>query len=197
MRWIPRLRMLLARRPWLYWLLVALMGLGVATQVHASVAAAQRARDHWGSTVTVLIADRRIAAGDPLIAAVTHHQLPTAMVPASAVAELPHDATARQVIAQGEVVVGNDIVADSGPAAVLPPRWLAVAIDDQNTAMFAVGDHVSVLAGGRTISAEAMVVALLEHGVAVGVPAESAPAVADAASQRLAVVALSASPLQR
>ena len=57
MRWIPRLRMLLARRPWLYWLLVALMGLGVATQVHASVAAAQRARDHWGSTVTVLIAN--------------------------------------------------------------------------------------------------------------------------------------------
>ena len=57
-----RARLVLARRPWIYWAVVAVFaGLAAATvQAHISSVAAER--DRWGATRTVLVATGIVAA---------------------------------------------------------------------------------------------------------------------------------------
>ena len=66
---LPRVRLALARRPWLYWLCVAVC----AAVVWFSVAAAQErvsaARDSWGTTRTVWVTTGEVAAGEAVVAA--------------------------------------------------------------------------------------------------------------------------------
>jgi hypothetical protein len=193
MRWMPRLRLLLARRPWIYWLGVALLAAVVTLGVASSSAELDRQRAAWGRTTTVYTATRAINVGDALAGAVTAVDLPVAMIPETAVRDLPGSAVAVQRLAPGEVVVEVDIAHGDGPGSLLPAGWLAVAIDAADNAMFGLGDPVSVLAAGSVIAPDGLVVDLGDTGLVVGVPADVAAAVADAAIQRTAVVALSAS----
>lgn len=197
MRLFARLRMLFARRPWILWSCVMAIALIVATSVRGSQAELQGARDRWGSTVPVFIATRTIAPGDQLEGAVARRLVPSAMAAPTALAELPLGATAQQSIAGGETVTSSDVSVESGPAALLPKDWLGVAIDTSDPTVFRVGDSAVVLAGGQTIGPSALVVSVIERGVVVGVPATVAAAVADAAQQHTAVVAISASPPPR
>jgi len=194
MRWMPRVRMLLARRPWIYWISVAVIAFAIGSSVRASTAAAKRERETWGITSRAVIADRRIEAGEPLEGAVSTRPLPIAMLPASALVALPLAATARHTIAAGEVLVSLDVTADKGALSLLPDGWLAIVIDDDNAALFTVGDTVAVVAAGRVLTPNAVVVQLVEGGVVVGLSSDVVGAVAEAANQRVATVALSASP---
>ena len=65
---LPRLRLALARRPWLYWLLVCVCGATVWLGLAAAHTRADRARTQWGTTRSVWVARTAIAAGDPLLA---------------------------------------------------------------------------------------------------------------------------------
>jgi hypothetical protein len=192
MRWMPRLRLLLARRPWIYWLGVALLAAIVTLGVASSSAELDRQRAAWGRTATVYTATRAIAVGDGLADAVIAVDLPVAMIPETAVRDLPGSAVAVQRVAPGEVLVDSDIARGDGPGSLLPAGWLAVTIDADN-AIFGLGDPVSVLAAGSVIAPNGLVVGRGDSGLVVGVPADVAAAVADAAIQRTAVVALSAS----
>lgn len=197
MRWIPRARLLLARRPWLYWAFVAGIATVVVLRVNATVLDAEHVRDSWGETSTVMVATRGIAAGDDLAGAVVAKVLPRALVPPSAANALNHGATARHAIAPGEIIVGIDVSANSGPLAQLPDNWLGVVIDDVDVAPFSIGDNAAVLAAGRVVAPRAVVIQINERAIVVGVPIDVAAAVADAANQHLASVALSASQPRR
>lgn len=196
MRWIPRVRMLFARRPVLYWACVAGVAAVAVLAVQATVRDAERERDSWGHTATVMVTTRGIEAGDDLTDAVTAKVLPRALIPPSALSTMNAGATARHAIAVGEIVVGLDVSTLSGPLAQLRDGWLGVVIDNVDTAPFNIGDDAVVLAAGHTLAPRAVVIQIIEGAVVVGVPADVAAAVADAANQRLATVALSANPLQ-
>jgi hypothetical protein len=198
MRWMPRLRLLLARRPWIYWLTVAVLAATVAAAVASSAADLDRQRNAWGQTVTVFVANTALAPGDPIGGALSATKVPLAMIPDSALRDQPDPgATALQHIAPGEIVVGIDVAAGDGPTALLPPGWMAITIDAGEPDVFRLGDHVAVLAGGAIVAADGVVVRLVAAGVVVGVSAEVGAAVADAAVQHTAVVAISASPSPR
>jgi hypothetical protein len=192
MQWMPRLRVLVARRPASYWTAVVIAAALIALSLHSSEAAANRKRDSWGAVVQALVADRRIAPGESIEDAATVHRLPRALLPATALATAPRGSTARQVISAGEVIVGADLAADANPLAMLPAGWLAIPIEMANPVGFTVGDSAAVLANGGVLTATALVIQRLDDQLLVGVPADIAGAVADAANQHLVTVALSA-----
>jgi hypothetical protein len=102
------------------------------------------------------------------------------MVPAGAVTELPAEATARQVLTAGEIVMTHDVAAMTGPQALIPEGWRAVPIAEPVASGAAVGDEVAAASGGIVVAAEGVVVGLLADGVLVAVPADVAPQVAHA-----------------
>lgn len=191
MRWMPRLRMLLARHPWIYWLTVFAVAGALALSVTAALAEVRRERESWGESVTVFVSTTAISIGDPIATSVETRQVPLAMVPAEALQEIPDAAVAAQRVSAGEIVVGIDVSAGRGPLALLPDGWLAIFFESPVNETFSVGDSASVLAGGEMIAPDAIIIQILADGVVVGVPAGVAPAVAASVSQRLAVIALS------
>ena len=67
MRWMPRLRMFMARRPWLHWVLVAILAAGVAAIVAAELADVRRQRDAWAKTIDVIVAERDVVPGESMV----------------------------------------------------------------------------------------------------------------------------------
>jgi hypothetical protein len=182
MNLVARVRHVLARRPWLYWLgvlvLAAIAGLVVADAA-ARVDAARRA---WGVTRPVVVARADIAPGEVLDDATDVRALPGPMVPVDAVSDLPRDATARQRIAAGEIVTAHDVAATAGPRSLIPDGWRAVPIAEPVPSGAAVGDDVAVASGGIVVAGEGLVVGVLADGVLVAVPADVAAQVAQASA---------------
>ncbi len=194
--WPSRVRLLLARRPWIYWLVVAALTAGVVSAVVRASMRIERERASWGSTITITVAGRDIAPGESVVAATVRRDYPEAMVPATAVVDLPPDAVALQRISAGEVLVAADLARGSGPAALVPEGWLAVHVNT-TTAAFSVGDSVAILADGQLIAPDALVVGVDPDGPLVAVPLDDAAVVADAVTRGSVAVALSASPPPR
>ena len=196
MRWMPRMRMLLARRPWLYWLMAGAIAAGVAVAVASAMGEVRRQRDSWGHATTVLVATRDVAAGEALDGAFASRDVPTAIVPPSALTAMPSGATATQRLSVGEMIVGVDVGAERGALALVPSGWLAIDIPrtdeptDTARPLFEVGASAVVLADGSIIADDAVVVAVAVDGLAVAVPRDVAARVAQAANQRVAVLAL-------
>lgn len=194
MRLFPRLRLLLARRPWMYWSAVCVLALLIGASAASTLAGVDTQRRSWGQTAQVVVANAPITTGMALNPLVRTTAMPIAMVPASAVRELPPGAIALQRIAAGEIVVTGDISLAGGPAALLPVGWLAITVETPDTGLFQLGDHLVVFAFGQVVADSAVVVSVGENIVMIGVANEVAPRVADAANQHLAILALSASP---
>ncbi|MEI7617016.1 MAG: SAF domain-containing protein [Actinomycetota bacterium] len=194
MRWIPRVRIVFAHHPFAYWACVGTFSIWVAITINSALASAQHQRESWGRSEVVLVATRDLEPGQSLHGATTTREIPIALKPAAALSAMPDGATARQAIATGEVLVGHDIGQSNGPLALLPDHWLALVVESDNSPMFSVGDSAVVLAGGQIIATDALVVDVIDGSVVVGVPSDAAGAVADAANQHIATVALSANP---
>ncbi len=197
MQIFSHVRMLLARRPWIYWTSVGAVALALALVMHSWVSDLRHQRNSWGTTASVLVASSEIPPGAALDAVVTSRRIPQAAVPPSARSELPDGATARQAIAVGEIIVEGDLAATTGALALLPSGWLAMAVEDANPSLVSVGDTAALLASGSILTTQAVVVRIIDTGIVVGVPLDVAGAVADAAHQHLITVALSANPSQR
>lgn len=180
---LPRLRMLFARRPWLYWLIVAACAATVWLSVARAQAQLTRERDSWGTTRTVWVARGAAAAGE--LVAATAADYPVAMVPPSAVTSLPKDAVAARSIAIGEVVVAADVAVDG----LTPSGWVVFAVPIDGSPTLLTGDKVSVFGSGQLWCA-GVTAALNETSVEVAVPA-------DCASPMSAQLALGAVTLAR
>src|SRR5262245_1416387 len=101
---VARLRHVLARRPWLYWLGVLLLAAIAGLLLADAAARVDAARRAWGVTRPVVVAVADVAPGEVLDGVTDVKSLPEPMVPGEAVTELPVRATARQRIAAGEIV---------------------------------------------------------------------------------------------
>jgi Flp pilus assembly protein CpaB len=173
------LRRLVARRPWVHWLVVAATATAFAASVLDRIDRVDAARDSWGRTVTVAVATARLRPGDELRA--EERELPAAMVPEGAVSG-PVAGVVRQHLGPGEIVTELDVAAPGGPQAMLPDRWLAVPVVEQPPSGAVVGDRVQVVSDGFVLSADALVVGLLDDVTLVAVPADEAAALPAAAN---------------
>jgi len=179
---LARVRHVLARRPWLYWLAVSALAIACGLVAARAVAAVEDERQAWGSPRTVVVAAHDLAPGDALDGATLKLAVPLPLVPPDALAATPAGAVARQRVAAGEMLVGHDIAATAGPQALIPPGWQAVAVAEPVATGAGVGDRVVAAGGGIVLAPSGVVVAVLAEGVLVAVPSADAPAVAQAAT---------------
>jgi hypothetical protein len=176
---VARARLVLARRPWVYWAVVATLAALAAAAVHGEMTSIAAERDRWGSTRTVLVARHQLEPGDPITADLV--DLPTAAVPDSALDEVPNGALVRQRVAVGEVLTGLDVTARSGPAALAERGTVVVALADPLAPDVTAGLHVQVVADGLVIADGARITGVVDDVIFVAVASDDAPAVAAAA----------------
>ncbi len=180
-------RRLLAKRPWLYWLVVGAAALGVAASMLERSERIDDARDAWGGTTTVWVATRSLAPGDPVLAEA--REVPVAVAPPQHVVSID-GLTTRQHVGPGEIIAERDVAAGTGPQAITPPGWLAVAIVESPASGAAVGDRVQVASDGLVISTDALVVGLHDDVTVLAVPAHEAALVPAAAAAGTATLLL-------
>jgi hypothetical protein len=179
MQLITRARFELARRPWIYWTLVAALAVAVVALVRAELATIDARRDAWGTRRVVLVVDGDHAPGDePRVRRVT---LPAPAVPQSALSTVTGGARLRQHVADGEVLVDVDILAGDGPAARAPSGTVVVAIVDPLMRAVRPGARVEVAAEGTVIAAPASIADVVDEVAFVAVDPTDAAAVAAAA----------------
>ncbi len=181
----------------LRWSAVALAAGLAAAQAVRLGADAEAARAAWGDPVEVVVAARDLDAGDVVQAAdVRTERWPSAVVPGGAVDEAPLGRVLSADVVAGEALVGARLAPDglSGPAALVPDGWRAVAVP--SSAGFGapvpplrLGDRVDVLAPDL-VAAGAVVVAVDDEVVTIAVSADDAPAVAEAMAVAVVVLAL-------
>lgn len=179
-----RLRMLLARRPWIYWAAVILLGSVIALNVRGAVADLDRQRGEWGATTEVWVITMPADAGGTVQAARRHY--PRAVVPPSRVRSDPSGTVARRGLDVGQIVVDADVRA-AGAAGMIEAGHVAVPIGGSHP-FVAVGDAVRVVGNG--VDCAGLVVAVSDAAVLVSVDRTMAAAVATAASAIGVVVAL-------
>lgn len=183
-----RARLVLARRPWLYWALVIAAAALVAMMVRSQLAAVDQARGEWGATRTVVVASRALEPGEPV--EVERIEVPVAVVPPAALDELPADATLRQRVGVGEILTEVDISTRPGPAARAPVGTVVVAISDPLAVHIPLGSSVQIAADGLLVAEMATVTDAIDDVVFVAVAPAVAVAIAAAAHQGLATVLL-------
>ena len=176
---LPRVRLLLARRPWLYWLFVGTCAAAAWLGVAGAQARVAHERAQWGTTRRVWVAQADLAAGQPVSAAGSNY--PLAMLPATAVTSLPANAVAARPVAAGEVLVAADLAGDG----TLPAGWLVFAVPGDGAPRLSPGEHVGVFGSGQRWC-EGIVVGLTDSHVEVGVD----PACATSMSTQLALAAV-------
>jgi hypothetical protein len=170
-------RRLIGRHPWIHWLVVGTVAIALAATVLDRLDRVADARESWGHTHAVWVAATEHRSGEPLD--VVRRELPAAVVPDGAVAEL-EGLLARQRIGAGEIVTAVDVAPAAGARSLVPDGWLGVPVVESPRSGAGVGDRVSVASDGFVISSAAIVVALVDDVTVVAAPADEAPAIAAA-----------------
>jgi hypothetical protein len=175
MHLLARIRLMVARHPWIYWLTIAVVAGLVAVGVASALAGVETARRSWGQQSTVWMTTAAVAPGAPITA--TAHQVPDAVVPAGATGENPGGMIARQRLGPGEIVTTDDLSA-RGSAGLIPDGWAAFAVPASST-HFAAGDSLDVYSGDVFVAA-GVVVDEGDAELMVAIPSTAAPALAAA-----------------
>ena len=174
------LRRLLARRPWIHWLVVLAAALATGVTLRQRVAGIDDARRAWGDAREVFVARRDTAPGQALDVDVRH--VPAAIVPQGALdrSSSGDGLIARQDVSAGEIVTAIDVgrAGQAGPQALLPDGWAAVPIVESPAAGAAIGARVQVVGDGLVLAPDAIVVGYHDDVTLVAMPAGAAPMVA-------------------
>jgi hypothetical protein len=170
MWWLARVRLVLARRPWLYWLMAGCIAAPAGLQVWSVHDAAVQARAAWGATRAVWVVAADTAAGQPVVA--ERHDYPTAVLAGDVIDDLPPDPIAARHLAHGTVLTADALV---GPQA-LAPDWVVVALGAERAPSLVAGDGVSLFAAGTRLC-DGTVAAATAERVEVGVPPDCAATV--------------------
>jgi hypothetical protein len=180
MRHLAMVRRVLARRPWIYWTIVAAVAAAGAIATASVLRGVDDERARWGDTATVLVAKRDVAAGESLAHVLAERRYPVAMIPIGALESLEVGAAARHRLVAGEIVVDVDVAASTAPRSFIPPGWLGVAVIESVASGAIVGDRVVVASEGVRLAADALVVGGSDGVTVVAVPDDEAPTVAAA-----------------
>jgi hypothetical protein len=176
-----RARHVLARRPWIYWVVVAGLAAVAAAALRGELNSIAAERDRWGTTRTVLVASRLHEPGDPVTA--DAEAVPLAALPHGALGEIPDGAVVRQRVAAGEVLTELDVHRGLGPAALAEAGTVVVAVSDPLARDVSPGLAVQVSADGVVVADSARVTSVVDDVVFVAVNERDGPIVAAAAQQ--------------
>ncbi len=147
----------------------------------SALAEAGDARDRWGHTVPVVVADVALAPGDRADAgSVSMRAWPAALAPPSALHAIP-DAVVRQRVGAGEALGSADVGSVAGTAGMLATEEVAVAIpiEQSRRPTLATGDRVGVVVGDQR-TASGTVLEVDASTVVVAVPSDRAATIAAA-----------------
>lgn len=170
-----RLRLELARRPWIHWLVAGTCAAVVGLSVHTRLRAVDTERARWGSTTSVLVAAADHLAGEPL--RVVRREYPTAMVPPDAVTERVDDGVAARTVPEGAVLVGPDLAGGDAP----PPGWIVFSTSRERAPRVWPGAVVAVFGDGYRWC-DGVVTAVDDDAVSPAVEVAVPPSCADAVS---------------
>lgn len=179
-----RARLVLARRPWVYWAVVATFAALAVVAVENQMASVDAERNGWGTTRQVLVARRHHEPGDLLMADLV--ELPVAALPTDALVDASASGRVRQRVAAGEVLTAVDIADVAGPAALAEPGTVVVALSDPLARSVVPGLRVDVAADGLLLADSATVADVVDDVIFVAVAERDAAAVAAAAQQGIA-----------
>lgn len=182
-------RLMVARHPWTYWLVIAVLAGAVGLNAARAVAGVDAARRSWGQQQSVWTATVAIEPGQPLTA--ERRAFPRAVVPVAAVRNVPRGAVARQHLSAGEIVTDADVAA-SGTAALVPQGWVAFGVP-VSVDHFAIGDHVDVYSADQRV-ATGLVVDVGESEVMIAIASGSAPAMSTALLANAVTLGLTSTP---
>ncbi len=177
------IRRMVARRPWIYWCVVAMIFAAALLSAHSWAQRVEHERESWGDVVDVLVATADIEPGAPFDGSVARFAYPAALVPVGAVAADDPDvasAISRQRLAPGEVITELDRAAADAPHALIQPGWLAAAVREAVPTGVDVGDRVVVTTEGIVLADDAIVVQSDGEIVLVATAERFAPAIAAA-----------------
>jgi Flp pilus assembly protein CpaB len=200
---VRQLRLFVARRPVVHWLLIGLAGMLTGVFVYSRAAGAEDARQRWGTARPVIVAVRDLPAGHRLEPGdVRRQSWPAALLPSGALSSLDGPVVVAAPVVAGEPVVRSRLGrARAGPvAAALTPgrRAVTLPVGDAPPPV-AVGDQVDLVAAGSALAAQvvargATVMAVREGAVVVAVSTDELPAVAGGLVDGTVVVAVSGDP---
>lgn len=183
------------------WAAVAAVAAVAGLGTRSIVGDADRERDRWGPSTPVAVATKDLVAGAVIgTDDVALAPRPRTMVPDDAI----DDVVGRVVtapIAPGEVVLERRLAGGTGPLALLDPGAVAFAVPvDTATPPLRPGDRVDVFApvdsgsratvGATRIARRAVVVAVDDRRVMLGVDGTAAPVVARALLDTAVVLAV-------
>jgi hypothetical protein len=167
---LPRLRYLLARRPYLYWVVAGACAVLLAARLHGVETSAERSAAAWGTARVVWVNDGDTAAGATLHPVARRY--PTAMVPRAALASVPPAARAARTVVDGQVLLAADVAGTRTP----PIDWVALSIPRDHTPRLVPGDGVAVLQSGA-LACDGMMIDTQGEQVEIAVPVACAAAV--------------------
>lgn len=189
-RFSAALRLELARRPWVRWIVAAATATVAAALVLGQLNAAEAARLAWVDRQAVLVAAHDHAPGEPLV--LESKELPTAAIPAAAMIDIEPGSRARQHISAGEIITSADVGGRTGPAATASPDEVVIPIDDSllssALASLSVGLDVAIHSDGVVLAASGRIVSLEGDVVFVAIAPSDAAAVSTAAQYRTASI---------
>jgi hypothetical protein len=183
------IRLMVARHPWTYWLVVVVLAGAVGLSAARAMAAVDATRRSWGQQQSVWTATVAIEPGQPVTA--ERVQVPLAVAPADAVLDVPRGVIARQRVSAGEIITDSDVSA-RGTAALVPDGWVAFVVP-ASVDQFAVGDHLNVYAVDQLVGA-GLVVDVGESELMVAIPDASAPALSAALLADAVTLGLTSTP---
>lgn len=187
MRLVTRARVVLARHPWIHWLVIGVLASGAGLIVIGQLAGVDAARREWADTRHVYVADHDLSPGDALT--VSRVELPLVAIPPAAIDALPPDAVLRRWVDQGEVLVEPDLGSGHGPAALAVAGTVVVPVSDPLVPSAEVGLTVAIYAEGLVLTESATIVHTSDAVVFVAVEPDVAPVVAAAVQRRTASIA--------
>ena len=186
---LARVRLTVARHPWIYWSVIAVVAGVVAFGAASAFAGVDAERRSWGRQAEVWMSTDAIEPGQPITAAA--HQVPVAVVPIGAAHEDPAGTIARQRMGPGEIVTDND-VSITGSVGLIPAGWVAFAVPASGE-HFATGDHLEVYSGQQLVG-PGLAIDVDESDVMVAVTTSAAPALAAALLADSVTLALTPAP---
>jgi Flp pilus assembly protein CpaB len=203
MRPARRIRLFVARRPLVYWLLVAAVAVATASLVLTRLVALDEARRQWGRSRTVLVARHELRPGDLVGASdVRAVRWPEGLVPDGVLDRLDRPTVVAAAVEAGEPLLVTRLGrAGAGPVASrLPPGTRGVTIPTGDMPLpVAPGDRVDLVGAGpaappRAAATHALVLGAGKSTIVVAVRADELADVATVLAGGSYVVALDADP---
>ena len=155
---VARVRHVLARRPWLYWLAVLVLAATAGLVVADAAAGVEAARRSWGATRPVVVAAVDVAPASSSPTTSRSARCPSRWCPPAPCPSCRRRPPPASASPPARWSMAHDVAATTGPRALIPDGWRAVPVAELVPSGAAVGDEVTAASGGVVLADDGVVV---------------------------------------